>query len=334
MYLDSMKSTLHFKISNVLIEITTDNSIIFDVVKTFFSGYSFKHKGNKKPDVHINIYSQKKSILPSIEEKTTLFTYGRIKGYRLNKDTLLLTDNTTFVFVDEHTKTADAYIDMSILNRGTEFVSIFLTLSLIELLRQKGLYYLHASALKKGRQAILLCGMGMSGKTTLSLGFISRGFLLCSDDAVFLNYKANRIQAFGFKKDIHVTKQTLMLYKYLLKDIKPPVPPFKKALIPYKRFETVSSIIPNTIIFLQRTNSLNTNIIPIEKTQAMSLLIPQSLMLFFKKEIANNHINILKALIYQSKTYFCACGKDLLNDPLIILKGTHSLFKGDSNVVL
>ncbi|MGC8756363.1 MAG: hypothetical protein ACP5QW_07575 [bacterium] len=316
-----MEHVLLFNISNVLVRITADNPVIFDIVKVFFSGYSFKHYYNdKKSVVTINIYSSKKSPISHIKETTTLFKYGRIKGYRLDANTLMFCDNTTFVFVKENISVADVYMDMSILNRGTEFVSIFLTLALIELLRYKGLYYLHASALKKGNHAILLCGMGMSGKTTLSLGLVSKGYLLCSDDAVFLKQRVNRVQAIGFKKDIHVTKQTLKIYSHMFEDIKPPVPPVRKAFIPYKRFQTVSSVIPDILIFLQRVDSSTTHISPIEKTKAMSLLIPQSLMVFFKKEIANKHIDILKALIYQAKPYLCLCGKDILKNPLIILK--------------
>jgi len=308
------------KISNVHILIKVDNIVIFKAVKEFFSGYSLIKDISEKVDIEINIYSEKKIMGKFNIRQPHLFSYGRIKGYRLDNGKLLLSDQSTFVVIDETTNTADAYVDTSILKRGTEFVSIFLTITLIELLRHNGLYYLHAGAIKKKKHSILLCGMGMSGKTTLSIGLASKGYLLCSDDAVFLRNRNNRIQAIGFKKDIHVTNDTLHRYKHVFDDIKPAQPPFRKTSVPYRKFKTINTITPNIIIFLQRTGLSTTHVTPIGLTKAMSFLIPQSLMLFFNKNIADKHVAVLKALIHQTENYLCLCGTDLLEDPLIILK--------------
>jgi hypothetical protein len=309
-----------FKISGVSVSVKADNPTVFDTLKTFFSGYKFKAYTALKQHITLSAYAGKKAPVTLDKKATVLFSYGRIKGYRLNNGILLLSDKSTCVIVDEDNDRADAYLDMSILKRGSEFVSIFITIALIELLRHHGLYYLHAGAIKKHRNSILLCGMGMSGKTTLSLGLMSKGYRLASDDAVFLKHKAGMIQALGFKKDIHVTRKTLLHFRHRFKDIKPPMPPFKKAVIPYNIFQTVESIVPDTILFLRLAKSQNTKVLRIDKTHAMSLLIPQSLMFFFNKAGVNKHIDTLKALIHQTKTYICLCGRDLLKDPLIIFK--------------
>ncbi len=309
-----------FKISDVSVSVKADNPIVFDTLKTFFSGYKLKAYTVAQHHITLSAYVDKKTPFKPYKNAPALFSYGRIKGYRLDNGLLLLSDKSTNMVVDESNGRADAYIDMSIFKRGTEFVSIFVTIALIELLRHHGLYYLHAGAIKKHRDSILLCGMGMSGKTTLSLGLTSKGFILASDDAVFLKRKAGIIQALSFKKDIHVTKKTLLHFRLRFKDIKPPAPPFKKAIIPYNFFQTVESIVPNTLLFLQLTNEQNTKVLRIDKTQAMSLLIPQSLMFFFNNARAHRHIDTLKALIHQTNTYICLCGRDLLKDPLIILK--------------
>ena len=309
-----------FKISDVAVSVRADDPAVFAALKAFFSGYTVQNSAVTKHRITISASTNKKPPVVPGKNDPMLFSYGRINGYRLKNGILLLSDKRTTVLVDSSHDRADAYVDLPVLKRGTEFVSIFITIALIELLRHRGLYYLHASAVKKGNNSILLCGMGMSGKTTLSLGLVFKGYRLCSDDAVFLKHDGKAIRAVGFRKDVHVTGKTLLQYAHELRGTKPPVPPFRKATVPYSWFKTVRSVIPRAIFFLQLAKRQDTEIVPLESTRAMSLLIPQSLMMFFHKGTADKHIGTLNALIRQTKAYLCLCGRDLLKDPLIIFK--------------
>ena len=309
-----------FRMSGIPVAVNADDPSLFRAVKDFFSGYTFLRRMPAGRRITMNLTSRRTSpIQPA--HRPVLFTYGRIKGYRLEHG-LLLSDTSTFVTVDHRSGTVDAYVDPRILERGTEFVSIFITIAIIDLLRLHGLYYLHASAVRSRNRSVLLCGMGMSGKTTLSLGLLFNGYRLCSDDAVFLRHDDGAVRAVGFKKDIHVTAETLALYKARLRGIKPPRPPFHKASVPYRRFSTAGSITPDTIVFLQPGDRQHSKVEAIEPTRAMSLLIPQSLMLFFHHETAGTHVRVLNALLHQTHAYLCFCGRDLLQDPLIIFKST------------
>ena len=309
-----------FKISDVAVSVRADDPAVFAALKAFFSGYTVDNSAGTKHRITISASTNRKTPVVPGKNDPALFSYGRINGYRMKNGILLLSDKRTSVLVDAAHDRADAYVDVAILKRGTEFVSIFITIALIELLRHHGLYYLHASAVKKGSDSILLCGTGMSGKTTLSLGLVFKGYTLCSDDAVFLKHEGKAIRAVGFRKDVHVTGETLLRYAHELKDTKPPVPPFRKSMVPYGRFKTVRSVIPRSIFFLQLAKRRDTEIVPLESTRAMSLLIPQSLMMFFHRGSADKHIGTLNALIRQTKAYLCLCGRDLLKDPLIIFK--------------
>lgn len=315
-----MIRTLAFRIADVPVNVIADDPELFQTVKSFFSGYTFLRRTPPGRRITLNLRAGGQSpVQPA--QKPALFTYGRIQGYRLDHG-LLLSDTATSVVIDHRRQTADAYVDAGILQRGSEFVSIFITIALIDLLRLHGLYYLHASALRSRSRSVLLCGMGMTGKTTLSLGLLFNGYELCSDDAVFLRSEGKTVRAFGFKKDIHVTEQTLALYRAHLRGIRPPRPPFHKTSVPYSRFDTLDSIMPDTIVFLQPPTRQKTRIMPVEPTRAMSLLIPQSLMLFFHHDTADRHARVLSALLRQSSSRLCACGRDLLQDPLIIFKST------------
>lgn len=309
-----------FNISNIGITIEADGQALFSTVKSFLAGYKTSPQSDKLHNINIKLYTSQKIPLKPDKSTALLFTYGKIKGYTLDDDTLLLSDGSTFMIINAKGGKAIAFVDTVTLARGTEFVSIFLTIALIELLRYHKFYYLHAGAVTGGKHSILICGMGMSGKTTLTLGLSFKGYKLCSDDAVFMKQRNNRLTAVGFKKDIHVTKETILHSGHSLKGVHQPEPPFKKAAIPYGNFKTIDAVTPNIILFLELGDTRKTAITPLSRTQAMSLLIPQSLMVFFNKAHADSHMRTLKLLIHQTKAYSCLCGRDLLKDPLIILK--------------
>ncbi len=310
-----------FQISGIRILIEADEQVLLGTVKAFFAGYNASQSGNEPHDINIKLYTSHKIPLKPDASTTLLFTYGRIKGYILDDDTLLLSDDNTFMIVHAKEGKSIAFVDSATLKRGTEFVSIFLTIALIELLRHHKLYYLHAGAVTDGRHSILVCGMGMSGKTTLTLGLAFNGWKMCADDAVLMKQGKNRISAIGFKKDIHVTGNTIRHFSHLLKDVRLPRPPFKKSSIPYGNFKTIDSITPDIILFVERTGTKKTITEPIGETQAMSMLLPQSLMVFFNKIHADRHMHALKILLHQTKAYRCFCGRDLLKNPLIVLDG-------------
>ncbi len=321
---------------NILIE--ADKRALFHALKAFFAGY--KTRDIKAPQaapqhhIHVKLYVSRKIRLRYDKSVPLLFTYGIIKGYALDNDTLLLCDQKTSMIINTKERKAVVFVDRATLGKYPELVSIFLALALIELLRYHNLYYLHAGAVTDNRHSILLCGMSMSGKTTLTLGLALNGYTLCSDDAVLLARRRKKLTAIGFKRNIHATRNTVLHYRHLLNDVQLPKPPSRKSLIPYTHFKTVDSVIPDSILFIELGKKQKTEMTPLSKTQAMSLLIPQSLsMVFFNKLYVDRHIQTLKMLLNQAGAYRCVCGRDLLKDPLIVIDLLHKA-KGDKNVVL
>ncbi len=313
-----MRAGFSFYISGVSVAVMSDDRALLNKVRAFFAGYAPSDDAGGAGDVCIRL-SPVKAPYGSPDRRTRpLFSYGRVKGYTLAAGALLLSDGATVVVVDSARGTADAYVHHAIWARGSEFVSIFLTMALVEMLRRRGLYYLHAGAVSGDGRAILLCGMAMSGKTTLTLGLVRHGYTVCSDDAVFLRHRGRKVSAVGFKKDVHVTKAGLDRYRDLLGTVRPPRAPFKKASIPYRIFRTVDSIEPDIILFMER-GAGKTRVTPVSETQALSLLIPQSLMVFFDGRYAERHLAALAALVRRARAYRCVCGRDLLDDPAVLL---------------
>lgn len=90
------------------------------------------------------------------------------------------------VSVDYRTKTVRASImERALLYRAALSNWVF-TIPLSELLKLHQIYLIHAACLTKGGGGILFAGRSGSGKTTLSIGLLTAGWQLISDDESFL----------------------------------------------------------------------------------------------------------------------------------------------------
>ena len=76
-----------------------------------------------------------------------------------------------------------------------------LTLPLVELLKWRGLYSLHAAGVAAGGRALLLAGASGSGKSTLALALARGGLEFMSDDMVFLTADG-RVLSFPEQLDV------------------------------------------------------------------------------------------------------------------------------------
>jgi len=77
-----------------------------------------------------------------------------------------------------------------------------LTLALMELLRRRELYPLHAACLSTGGTGVLVCGPSGSGKSTLTLALLEAGLDFLGDDLVFLQPSHGHVRALGFPDEL------------------------------------------------------------------------------------------------------------------------------------
>jgi hypothetical protein len=73
---------------------------------------------------------------------------------------------------------------------------ILFTLPLIELLRRRGLYNIHAAGLCRGEHAVLLPGPSGTGKSTLTLALVRAGWDYMGDDMLFLKTGSDVVLGF------------------------------------------------------------------------------------------------------------------------------------------
>lgn len=82
-----------------------------------------------------------------------------------------------------------------------------------------GLFFLHAAAVAKGRDCVLISGLQNSGKTTLSMILARNGFDFLADDDCFVKFKSNESILFPFPTKIGFSDKLLTTYPELKKDV-------------------------------------------------------------------------------------------------------------------
>src|SRR3712207_4309751 len=78
------------------------------------------------------------------------------------------------------------------------------TFSLLELLRHRGLFHLHAAGLTRDGRGILLAGNTGAGKSTLTVSLVRSGWDFLSDDAVLLRAHAGGVEALAIPDEFHL----------------------------------------------------------------------------------------------------------------------------------
>ena len=79
-------------------------------------------------------------------------------------------------------------------------------------LLRHGLFYLHASAICKDNNCILISGPSHSGKSTVALSLITNKFHLIADDCCFAKLTADQIYAFPFLTKMGLSDELIKRY--------------------------------------------------------------------------------------------------------------------------
>lgn len=90
----------------------------------------------------------------------------------------------------------------------------FFTVPLLESLRNRGLFSLHAAGVSRDNIAMILVGPSGAGKSTLTVALVEAGWDFLSDDTIFIDTSAST-RVFGFPDEIDLTPNTLQFWPSL-----------------------------------------------------------------------------------------------------------------------
>lgn len=87
-------------------------------------------------------------------------------------------------------------------------------------MERKGFFLLHAAAVEKDGQVVLLCGDKNTGKTTMMLGLLKLGYNLISNDKVYVGIENRQVKVYSWPGPVGITLETLMYFPQLQGELK------------------------------------------------------------------------------------------------------------------
>lgn len=188
----------------------------------------------------------------------------------------------------------------------------FLTLPLIESLKRRGLYSLHAAAGSIDGGGILVAGTSGAGKTTLTLALGAAGFALLSDDMVFLSGDG-ALTARAFPDEVDVTDDTLGMFPELSERAYER-PGWPKKQLPIDAVGPVAmSCRPALLVLAQLGRERTSRLEPIGADAALVELSPN--VLLTEAGSSQRHLAALGELVRSTRCYALELGRDVLELP-------------------
>jgi hypothetical protein len=183
----------------------------------------------------------------------------------------------------------------------------------LEMLRGRGLYWVHAATAAHAGRAALVVGQTEAGKTTTCLALVAGGFQFLSEDRTFVYGGGEAIELLAFPKEIAVTAHTLELLPWLRERVGEAAPSRRKLEIaPAQVFPEAlaARAAPGVILFPRLRPGEPSAARPISGAEALQRLLPNSL-LASQAAVSARHFDALARLVAQSRCYELLLGPDI-----------------------
>ncbi len=194
-------------------------------------------------------------------------------------------------------------------------------IALIELLRRRGLYTIHATALEKNGRGVLIPGNSGRGKTTSFIALLRSGYRYLSDDHPLLRDAGTHIDLLPFPIQINVTEQTVEFFPELrtapAEVLQPRFP--KRAFYAEDVYPTAigECCSPAIVLFPHVIDAPHSHLELLPKSRALEMLLPQALLVY-DSELAKREFQVLVKLVQQVDCYRLHFGRDILELPQLI----------------
>lgn len=205
--------------------------------------------------------------------------------------------------------------------RASVFSDLLLA-TLLEMLRHRGVFPIHAAALVRDTTGHLFFGQGGNGKTTVALALIKGGFRYLADDKVLLRGEPEGVAALAVSRRFNIDPEMARHYPELgVLEALPPLP------CSVKRAFDVSRLYPGAfapecrvgvIVHVRRTPGERGRLVPLSPIASFFELIRHTVVSVDKTGAARQ-LALLRDLVRQSRSYRLDNGDDLHGSPERIL---------------
>jgi hypothetical protein len=197
---------------------------------------------------------------------------------------------------------------------------LVLTIILVETLKRRGWYNLHAAGFSEDGKAILIPGTSGAGKSTLSLALLRAKFDYLSDDMVFLGRRPDGVVVWGLSEDVDVTDQTIHFFPeldFLLR--RPKADGFPKRQVRAEEVygtKTIAEAQPRVIV-LPRISGKDLSVLRrIDNDEALFEIVPN--VLLTESQACQAQLGVLAELVKQTPCYRLDTGRDFSRIPILL----------------
>jgi hypothetical protein len=306
--------TGYFDFHGVLTRTLTNSEMVDRAVAGFLR--AFPGKEAEKPDIEFHLFTVDKldDSLGEIPAKATmLYDWGMVKIYHQGPLRYLQVDTRARVIADVEKRTAVGFAEKELLQSDWLVTNLFFYPLWGQLLKECGLFPLHAAGLVKEGRSCLFLGRSGSGKSTLTLHLVKNGYGLLSDDTVFLREKDGRIEALSFPEEINVSEQTMELIPELSR-----VQNFTVNELRNKSSFSIEELYPGCVVdtsepalmvFPEIAEVQSTTVAPMSRTEALALAMRYGYF-FLDPSTTGRHFEILSLLARQTRCFRLYSGSD------------------------
>ena len=192
------------------------------------------------------------------------------------------------------------------------FARPLLTLPLVEMLKWKGLFSVHAAGAASDGAAVVLSGPTGSGKSTLALALARHGLDFMADDMLFATRRDGDLRLHAFAEEVDLSTTSAAWFDELTGFTRAPPPGWPKHRIHVDEAfgaAIAASARPAALVFPAIAPSGETELEPLSPAEALVELGPN--VLLTDVEMAQRHLDVLGELARSAPAYRLAVGRDL-----------------------
>lgn len=197
---------------------------------------------------------------------------------------------------------------------------LVLTILLVDVLRRRRWYSLHAAGFSEGGAAILVPGTSGVGKSTLSVALLRAKFDYLTDDMVFLARRSDTLVVRGLAEDIDVSENTIRFFPeldFLLRS--PKTEGFTKRQLCIEDVYGVRPIMearPSLIVLPRISGNPESHLTRIDSDEALLEIVPN--VLLTEQAACQEHLGVLAEMVKQADCYRLETGRDFDRIPALL----------------
>ena len=247
-----------------------------------------------------------------------LFRADGFSGLELEEDFYLTDGSSTF-----HSRVAtcagDVSLSPSFLHKPLILQRNFWAFALLKLLRNLGIFTLHAAGVTRNGLGVLIVGSPGSGKSTLAIGLVRLGWSYLSDDGLLLRRHRDGIEALALRKNFYLNADAASDYAEIpLGEEIPDAHGGRKRKLQIEQVypaQYVEKCDPKVLLFSRIVSDTQSALFPCDRVTALKNLLEQSGPQLFDRRTMDQQLEVLSGLVGQTECYELRAGLDLYRDP-------------------